>query len=188
MHDHHLRTLKALQEEVARQKPTLAAEMEMQLRNMGQAIQTSIEGMRPLSHGVPEARPKRSEKPLCEDPDWFLDSGMGRRRSLSVKVQQSLRVISSQSATSRHPREWISRLDLLQRALSKPAKMPSGCRLPECCSSSDPRCQYKFLIARKANAGDLAAASATGLRSSRHPIFCVKLPDNCLLGMLEFLA
>ena len=84
MHDRHLRTLKALREEVAKQKPTLAAEMEMQLRSMAQAIQTSIEGMRPLSHVAPETRRRKSEKAPSEDPELVLDSGMGCPRSFSI--------------------------------------------------------------------------------------------------------
>ena len=104
------------------------------------------------------------------------------------EVQQFLKVMSSRSTASRHPREWIFLLNLLQRALLKPAKMASGRRLPKDCSSRNSRYQYKFLIARKANAGDLAAVSATGLRNSRHPTFCVKLRDNCSLGTLGFPA
>ena len=84
MHDRHFQTLMALQEEVAKQKATLAAEMEMQLRNMSQAIQTSVDGMRPPSGVAPEARRRRSEQPASEDPDWFLDPGIGRPRNLSI--------------------------------------------------------------------------------------------------------
>ena len=91
MHDRHLRALKALQEEVAKQKPTLAAEIEIQLRNMSQAIQTSIEGMKPLSYVAPEARRTRSEQPASENPGWFLDPGMGRPRSVSVGSSTVLR-------------------------------------------------------------------------------------------------
>ena len=78
MHDRHLRVLKALQEEAAKQKPTSAAGIEIQL------IQTSIEVMKPLSYVAPDARRTRSEQPTSENPGWYLDPGMGRPRSLSV--------------------------------------------------------------------------------------------------------
>ena len=56
----------------------------MQLRSMAQAMQTSIEGMGPLSHVAPEARRRKSKKALSEHPEWFLDSGLGCSRSLSI--------------------------------------------------------------------------------------------------------
>lgn len=82
MHDRHLSGLKALQEELARQKPALAAEIGGQLRNMSQALQASIQE---TSFSLVAYSARRRSEDLPSGPDGLpLHSDMDRPRSQSI--------------------------------------------------------------------------------------------------------
>lgn len=89
MHDNHLRTLNALQEEITRQRPALAAEMNLQLRNMSQTIQATIQETN-ASSPVPSAGRRRSEDLPVGKDDELLHPGKARPRSQSMRSSKSL--------------------------------------------------------------------------------------------------
>ncbi|KAL8822436.1 MAG: hypothetical protein Q9191_006828 [Dirinaria sp. TL-2023a] len=84
MHDTHLRTLNALQEELIQQRPALAAEMELQLRNMSQTIQANMLEINPPSTEGNARRRSSEDLPASQD-DSLLHLDNARPRSQSMR-------------------------------------------------------------------------------------------------------
>ena len=82
-HDRHLEDLKEIQEKIAEQRPALAAEIEMQLRNMQQAIRSTLLDAGSSSPMSGDGR-RRSEELIFEHSDSSLHSDTDRPRSRSL--------------------------------------------------------------------------------------------------------
>ena len=82
-HDRHLEGLKAVQEKIAGQSPALAAEIEMQLRNMQQAIQSTLLDTGSSSRMSSDGRRRSEELPFeHHDSSQYSDTDRPRSRSL----------------------------------------------------------------------------------------------------------
>jgi hypothetical protein len=83
MHDHHLNILQDFREELLQQRPALAAEMEVQLRNMSQTIKATMQG-ESLSLDTPHLDRGRLEDLRYGSFEGSLPSDTHSRRGQSL--------------------------------------------------------------------------------------------------------